>query len=166
MSGYTGAAAPVTLWSFGDAIESVPPQCLELAAPAAEPGTTRGWSASGPGGIVYAVVAESSDLHPPAATLLADCAQWTLTAGHTAATVNLQPGPAIPSTQTLGMSAAVITVVEGGTETRSRADTFIAYLIGYVCFVSLVTDPGSPGPTLEPGFAADLLSTVVSALRG
>jgi hypothetical protein len=62
------------------------------------------------------------------------------------------------------MSTAVTTVVEGGTETRSRADTFIAYLGGYVCFVLLVTDPGSPAP-LQPGFAAELLIEVVSALR-
>lgn len=78
----------------------------------------------------------------------------------------MQPAPAIHDAQTVAMSTAVTTVVEGGTETRSHADTFIAYPVGYVCFVALVTDPGSPGPTLQSGFAADLLSTVVSALRG
>jgi hypothetical protein len=63
------------------------------------------------------------------------------------------------------MSTAVATVVEGGTETRSRADTFVAYLGDHVCFVALITDPGSPSPNLDAGFAADLLATAVAALR-
>lgn len=166
VSGYTGAASPVVLWGFGDAIVSAPPECLMLAEPAVDSGTAMGWSASGPGGIVYAVVAGASDPERLAAALLADCARWTLASGHTSGTVTMQPAPAIHDAQTVAMSTAVTTVVEGGTETRSHADTFIAYPVGYVCFVALVTDPGSPGPTLQSGFAADLLSTVVSALRG
>ena len=165
VAGYTGPPAPVTLWGFGDVPVSEPPQCLALAEPAAEL-TTRGWSASGPGGIVYAVIAPPGPAGPPGAALLAECAEWTLTSGRATGTVTAQPGPPVRATQTVAMSADVTTVVEGGTETRSRADTFVAYLAGYVCFVLLVTDPGSPGPTLEPGFAADLLATVVSALHG
>ena len=65
-----------------------------------------------------------------------------------------------------GLSTATTTVVEGGTETRSHADTFIAYLGDYVAFVTVVTDPGSPDPALGQDFAAELLVKTVSALRG
>ena len=150
---YTGPAAPITVWGFGEAAVSEPPQCGALTAPAVEPDTTRGWSASGPGGIVYTV-------------LLAECAQWTVSSENTAGTVARQFGPAIDAAQTVAMSSSATTVVEGGTETRSHAETFVAYLDGYVCFVALVTDPGSPYPVLDAGFAANLLTTTVSALRG
>ena len=111
------------------------------------------------------MIAAPSPAGPPGAALPAECAEWTLTSGRTTGTVTAEPGPAVGAAQTVAMSTAVNTVVEGGTETRSRADTFVAYLAGYVCFVLLVTDPGSPGPTLQPGFAADLLAKVVSALH-
>ena len=58
------------------------------------------------------------------------------------------------------------TVVEGGTETNSRAHTFTAYLGDYLAFVTVVTDPGSPNPPLGQDFAAALLVKTVSALRG
>lgn len=64
------------------------------------------------------------------------------------------------------MATATTTVVEGGTETRSHADTFTAYLGDYVAFVAVVTDPGSPNPALGQEFAAQLLVKTVSALRG
>jgi hypothetical protein len=166
VAGYTGPPAPIALWGFGDAAVSEPPQCRPLAAPAVDPATTKGWSASGPGGIVYAVVARSGDPLPPVPVLLAECAQWTVQSGHTAGTVATGPGPAVDAAQTIAMSTAATTVVEGGTETRSHAETFVAYLGDYVCFVALVTDPGSPYPTLDAGFAADLLTAAVSALRG
>ncbi|MGZ8802726.1 MAG: DUF5642 family protein [Mycobacterium sp.] len=166
VAAYTGPPTPITLWGFGVEAVSEPPQCLALAVPAVDPATTRGWSASGPGGIVYAVVARSVQPEAPDAALLAECAQWTLRSGRTEGTVTGQPGPAVDAAQALGMSTSATTVVEGGTETRSRADTFVAYLSDYVCFVALVTDPGSPSPTLESGFAAGLLVETVSALRG
>ncbi|GJF11196.1 hypothetical protein NGTWS0302_15330 [Mycolicibacterium cyprinidarum] len=165
VAGYIGPPTPITMWGFGNAAVSEPPQCLALAAPARDSATTRGWSASGPGGIVYAVVARSSQL-PPGAAMFAECAQWTLTSVHTVGTVTAQPGPVVEAAATVAMSTTAATVVEGGTETRLRADTFVAYLVDYVCFVALVTDPGSPSPTLEAGFAADLLTAAVSALRG
>jgi hypothetical protein len=59
-----------------------------------------------------------------------------------------------------------VTVVEGGTETQSHARTFIADLDDHRCTVTVITDPGSPNPTLDAGFAADLLVKTVSALRG
>ena len=164
VAGYTGPPAPITQWGFADTSVSEPPQCLALAAPALDSATTRGWSASGPGGIVYALVARSSQPAPDAA-LLAECAQWTLTSRHTTGTVTSQPGPVVDAAQTIAMSTAATTVVEGGTETRSRADTFVAYLVDYVCIVAVVTDPGSPSPALDAGFAADLLTTAVAALR-
>jgi hypothetical protein len=58
------------------------------------------------------------------------------------------------------------TVVEGGTETHSRAATFSAYLSGHVVYVTIVTDPGSPDPALGQDFAAALLAKAVSAVRG
>ena len=60
VAGYAEPSAPITLWGFGDAAASEPVQCGALVAPALDPATTRGWSASGPGGIVYAVVARST----------------------------------------------------------------------------------------------------------
>lgn len=163
---YTGPAAPITVWGFGEAAVSEPPQCGALTAPAVEPDTTRGWSASGPGGIVYTVVARAGQPVTPDPALLAECAQWTVSSENTAGTVARQFGPAIDAAQTVAMSSSATTVVEGGTETRSHAETFVAYLDGYVCFVALVTDPGSPYPVLDAGFAANLLTTTVSALRG
>ncbi|MCV7083867.1 DUF5642 family protein, partial [Mycolicibacterium insubricum] len=74
--------------------------------------------------------------------------------------------PSVEAAQTVGMRTDANTVVEGGTETRSHADTFVAHLGDYVCVVALVTDPGSPHPALGPQFASDLLTETVSALRG
>ena len=95
----------------------------------------------------------------------AACQSWTATAGHTSATVRELPAPALEAAHTVGMATAATTVVEGGTETRADADTFVARLGQFVCFVALVTDPGSAYPRLDAAFAADLLVETVSALR-
>ena len=124
--------------------------------------SAQGWSASGPGGIVYAVVAAAA---PAAPVEAAACQLWTATAGHTSATVRDLPAPALEAAHTVGMATAATTVVEGGTETRADADTFVAHLGQFVCFVALVTDPGSAYPRLDAAFAADLLVETVSALR-
>lgn len=166
VAGYSGSPAPITLWGFGDAADSEPPQCGALSAPVVDPATTRGWSASGPGGIVYAVVSRAGPPETPAAVLLAECPQWTVSSGHTTGTVSGRTGPAVDAAQTVAMSTAATTVVEGGTETRSHAETFIAYLDGHVCLVAVVTDPGSPYPALDADFAAGLLTAAVSSLRG
>ena len=163
---YTTAPAPIVLWGFAEAAVSEPPQCAQLAAPAVDPATTRGWSASGPGGIVHTVVARAHGPQVPGSTLLAECAQWTVASGHTTGTVATRLGPVIDAATTVAMSTTATTLVEGGTQTRSRADTFVAYLDGHVCFVTLITDPGSPHPALGPGFAGDLLAGATSALRG
>jgi hypothetical protein len=56
------------------------------------------------------------------------------------------------------------TIVEAGMETNARSTTALAYLDGYVAYVTLITDPGSPNPPLDAGFVADLLATTVAAL--
>ncbi|WP_369803608.1 DUF5642 family protein [Mycobacterium sp. NAZ190054] len=89
-----------------------------------------------------------------------------MTSGHTTGVVTDVPGPDIPAARTVGMRTAATTVVEGGTETRTHAETFVAYLGEYICFVAVLTDPGSPHPALGADFASGLLTETVSALRG
>jgi hypothetical protein len=164
---FSGRPVPAGLWGFGPGWAADPPHCDALANPVVDAVTARAWSGSGPGGIVYAVVAGSPPnpvtLDP---SLVADCGQWTLAAGHTSGNVRLVAAPAIDGAATVGMTTASTTVVEGGTETHSHADTFMAYLGAYVAFVAVVTDPGSPNPPLGQDFAAALLVKTVSALRG
>jgi hypothetical protein len=160
----TGRTAPLALWGFGPEWVSEPPQCGVLAQPAGEDATVRGWSASGLGGIVYAAVADARQGLDPG--LVGACGSWALSAGHTSGTVTLVDAPTVDGAATLGMSSDAVTRVEGGTETRSHADTFIAYLGDYVAYVTVVTDPGAAGPGLDAEFAAGLLTKTVSALRG
>jgi predicted small lipoprotein YifL len=163
----SGPASPVAFWGFKPGWVTEPPQCGLLAGPVVDEATTKGWSGSGPGGIVHAVVAGSPTApvaFDPAVS--ADCGQWTVTSGNTTGTVNLVEAPAIEGAATIGMATVTKTVVEGGTETMSAAYTFSAYLDDYLAFVTVVTDPGSPNPPLGQEFAADLLVKTVSALRG
>jgi hypothetical protein len=160
----SGRAAPVAFWGLGPEWTADPARCGALADPVPDAGTTRGWSASGAGGIVYAVVAGSTATLDP--SLIDECGQWTVSAGHTGGTVAFVAAPAIDGATTVGLSTSTTTVVEGGTETHSHADTFTAYLGDYVAFVTVVSDPGSPNPPLRQEFAADLLVKTVSALRG
>ncbi|MBX7450794.1 DUF5642 family protein [Mycolicibacterium sp. 3033] len=160
---YQGPPAPVALWGMRVPAVTEPPQCAALAAPAVDPSTSRGWSGSGPGGIAYAVIAR---VPSDAQALPRDCGRWTVSAGPTTATVVGVAAPAVAGADVVGMRTDAITVVEGGTETRLHAQTFIASLDGYVCLVSLVTDPGSPQAPLGPDFAAHLLTETVAALRG
>ncbi len=166
VSAYPGPPAPIAVWGLRAGSVTDPAQCAELATPAVDPATAKGWSASGPGGIVYAVVAAGLPTSRPDPALPGECGRWTVSSGPTTAVVTRLPGPVIDAADTVGMRTAATTVVEGGTETRSRAETFVAYLDDYVCFVSLVTDPGSPHAPLRAGFASDLLAETVSALRG
>ncbi|MCV7284450.1 DUF5642 family protein [Mycolicibacterium wolinskyi] len=164
VTGIDTRTSPIALWGFGPDWQAEPEPCATLAAAAVDPATARGWSASGSGGIVYAVVARTTA--PPDPALADRCGQWTLSGGHATAIVTGLAAPAIDGAQTAGMAAAIDTVVEGGTETRSHADTFTADLGAYHCFVTVVTDPGSPNAALGADFAADLLVKTVSALRG
>jgi Domain of unknown function (DUF5642) len=165
VSNYRGPPVPFALWGFRDPPVSDPVQCAVLGAPAVDAATAKGWSASGPGGIVYAVVADAAS-GPPDPALLAECGRWTAVSGRTTGTVTGIPGPAVDAAETVGMTTTAVTVVEGGTETRSRTETFVAHLGRHLCFVAVVTDPGSPLPALGPGFASDLLAETVSTLRG
>lgn len=162
---YTGSPAPIVLWGFAGAAESQPPQCRELGAPPVDPSSAQGWSASGDGGIVYAVVAAST-APPPGRRLLADCRHWAVTSGNTTGTVTAMPAPTVDRADTVAMTTEATTVVEGGTQTRTQAETFIAFVGDYVCLVTLVTDPGSSYPGLDAAFASDLLVETVSTLRG
>ena len=159
-----GRAAPVVFWGLGPDWTADPLRCGALADPVADAAMTRGWSASGAGGIVYAVVAGSKATLDP--SLIDECGQWTVSAGHTSGSVTSVAAPAIDGAATVGLSTTTTTRVEGGTETHSHAETFTAYLGEYVALVTVVTDPGSPNPALGQDFAAELLVKTVSALRG
>jgi uncharacterized protein DUF5642 len=161
----SGPASPAAFWGFKPGWVADPPACGALAGPVSDETTTRGWSASGAGGIVHAMVT-GSPASPVAfdPAVLADCGQWTMTSGNTSGTVNLVDAPAIDGA--VGMGGSATTVVEGGNETTSTASTFSAYLDGYLVFVTVVTDPGSAAPPLGQDFAAELLVKTVSALRG
>ena len=159
-----GRAALLAFWGFGPQWVADPPQCGVLSDPPVDGATIRGWSGSGPGGIVYVVAGGGSSVIDPA--VIAECGTSTLNAGHTSGTVTTVDAPAIDGATTLGLRTETTTVVEGGTETHSHADTFTAYLDGYTTYVTVVTDPGSSGPALDAGFAAAFLVKTVAALRG
>ena len=159
----TGPVRPPALWGFGAQWSAEPAQCGPLADPDLDPASAKGWSGSGTGGIVYALVAESSARLDPA--VLAECAHWTLSAGQASGGVTLTAAPAIENAETVAMATATTTVVEGGTETRSHADTVTAYLDDHVVFVTVVTDPGSPHLQLGADFAGALIVKTVAALR-
>jgi hypothetical protein len=162
-----GPASIPGFWGFRSGWTAEPPQCAALVDPTADPASTQGLSGSGPGGIVYVVVATAQGgavaLDP---ALTAECGQWTMGYGRSSATVNVVEAPGIDGVDTLAMTSEIRTIVESGTETDSRAQTFSAYLGEHFVFVTLVTDPGSPDPPLPPEFAAQLLVKTVSALRG
>lgn len=158
-------AAPAALWGFGADWLADPAPCAALADPAGT-APVQGLSASGPGGILYAVVAgapgSAVDLDP---AVLAGCTQWSMTSPRTTGTVTLADTPQIDNAQAIGLTSSADTVVEGGTTTSSTSHTYIAYLgSGYVAYVALVVDPGSAEP-LDPQVAATLLVKTVSALR-
>ncbi|BBY65065.1 DUF5642 family protein [Mycolicibacterium helvum] len=164
----SGPLSAAALWGFGSGWTAKPPQCAALADPApADPGI-RGYSASGPGGTIYVVVAVPGQGVPDAG-LISECAQWTMAFAHTTGEVSLTPtsaAPHIDGVDTVAMTVTTRMVVESGTETDGNAVTAQAYVDGHVVFVTLVTDPGSPHPPLDSRFAGDLLVATVSALRG
>lgn len=154
---------PLAQWGFGADATAEPAVCAGLAGVPVDPAGARGWLASGAGGIVYAVAADG-----PAgidASARDQCPQWAMSAGPTTGTVRLVDAPAIGSAATLGMAADIRTVVEGGNETRSHADTFVAAEQGRLVYVTVVTDPGSPDPALGADLGAQLLTKTVAALR-
>lgn len=156
-------ATPTALWGIGNTWTSDPPDCVSLVTPITSDVPVNGWSASGPGGIAYVVVAEANVGFEPA--IPAGCAPWTMFTDHTDAVIAFTDSPVIAGTTTLGLTTDMTSKVEGGTETHSRAQTFVAYLGAYVAYAVVVTDPGASGPPLEPGFASNLLVETVSAIR-
>lgn len=160
-----GPVSAAALWGFGAGWTADPPQCAALADPAPTDPAARGLAASGPGGTVFVVAA----VHPdpaPAAELMDQCQSWTMTFGHTRAEVTRDEGPGIAGARTAAWRAVATTVVESGNATTSDAVTAVAFFDRHVAFVTLVTDPGSAHPPLDPGFAAALLTAAVAALRG
>jgi Domain of unknown function (DUF5642) len=163
LSALPADASPMALWGIGTSPNSDPLECATLVTPVTSDVPVNGWSASGPGGIVYVVVAEAHA--GPSPVTPNDCVPWTMSTDHTNAVIALTDVPAIAQATTLGLTTDMTSKVEGGTETHSRADTSVAYLDGYVAYVVVVTDPGASGPPLEPGFASQLLVETVSAIR-
>jgi hypothetical protein len=168
-TGIPSGASPRVIWNLeGDAadIRARPPQCAALADPGnGRNQSAQGVSGSGAGGIIDSIVVAlpgSVDLDH---NLVAACGRWTMTAGHTTASVRLTDPPHIDGAETLGMVVDIKSSVESGTEIDSRAYTFTAYLGDYYAFTTLTTDPGSALPALPPQFAADLLVKTVSTLR-
>ncbi len=160
-------APPRALWHLGAGATATPARCATLA----DPGDGRdqfaqGVSGSGAGGIVNAVVV-SVPSGPVIVddSVVAECAQWTMSDESTRANVELVEAPRIEGARTLGMVARVRTPVEAGTEIDSQTYTFTAYLGGYYAFTAVTTDPGSVLPPLPPQFAADLLVKTVAMLR-
>lgn len=162
-----GIFAPIMSWGLGLGSVANPAQCVMLANPGGlRDGSARGVSGSGTGGIIYAVVvAASSDSLVRDENLVERCRQWTMDDGRTTASVSLVDSPHIEDVRTLGMMSSATTSVEGSAGINCCAYTFAAYLDSYYAFSTLVIDPGSPRPPLDPDFAADLLVKMVSTLR-
>jgi hypothetical protein len=163
VTGIGDRIAPAAQWGLAAGWTADPPQCAVLADPGVDAVTAKGWSASGPGGIVYAVVGRTSQVL--GASVLAECGRWTAAGGRTTGDVTTAAGPAVVGATTIALSTAATTVVEGGTETRAHADTVTAYVDGYAVVVTVVTDPGSPNPQLGQDFASALLVESVAELR-
>lgn len=165
-TGIPSGVSPRVIWSLEADARADPPQCAALADPGnGREQTAQGFSASGTGGIVNAVVVALPGPVDLDRGVVGACDRWTMSDGHTTANVHLVDAPHIDGADTLGMVADTRSSVESGTEIDSRAYTFTAYLGNYYAFTTLTTDPGSALPALPPQFAADLLVKTVSALR-
>ena len=165
-TGIPSGASPRVIWSLEADARAKPPQCATLADPGnGRDQTAQGFSASGAGGIVDAVVVALPGPVNLDQGVVAACGRWTMIDGHTTAHVRLIDAPHIDGVETLGTVADTKSSVESGTEIDSRAYTFTAYLGNYYAFTTLTTDPGSALPALPSQFAADLLVKTVSTLR-
>jgi hypothetical protein len=166
VSDIAGVASPAKYWGLQPGWSSDPPQCAALADPANGSSPAQGLSASGSGGIIYVVVTASPSAGGPDPGTVQECSHWSMDSGRTTAVIDLFDPPAIDGVATVGMVAAVRTIVEGGTETDLRTTTTTAYLGHYVAFVTVVTDPGAGPPQLPPDVASTLLTRAVATLRG
>ena len=164
LQGYEFGALPVpaastTFWGMPAGSVADPQDCGALVAPPAD--GVRGWSASGPGGIVYATAMPGS-----APELAVDCHAWTLSTGRARATVDRTDAPQIAGARTLGMTAHIATSVENGAQTHTQATTLIAYVDALAVSVTMVTDPGAVAPPLPADLPATLLDAAVRSVRG
>ncbi|ORV83007.1 hypothetical protein AWC11_22630 [Mycobacterium interjectum] len=165
-TGIPSGVSPRVIWSLEADARADPPQCAALADPGnGRDQTAQGFSASGTGGIVNAVVVALPGPVDLDGGVVGACGRWTVSDGHTTAKVSLVDAPHIEGAETLGMVADTKSSVESGTEIDSRAYTFTAYLGNFYAFTTLTTDPGSALPALPPQFVADLLVKTVSTLR-
>lgn len=151
-------ASPTTFWGMSSGSTADPPDCGALVAAPAD--AVRGWSASGPGGIVYATAA------PAAPALAGDCHTWTLSTARARAAVDRADAPQVAGARTLGMTAHITTSVENGAQTHTQATTLIAYVDALAVSVTMVTDPGAVVPPLPPDLPATLLDAAVRSVRG
>jgi hypothetical protein len=166
-TGVPSGLTPRVVWSLQADATAKPPQCATLADPGnGGDQSAQGFSGSGTGGIVDAVVVTLPGPVDLDQVVVTACGRWTMSDGHTTASVRLVNAPHIDGVATLGMVADTKSSVESGTEIDSRTYTFTAYLGNYCAFTTLTTDPGSALPALPPQFAADLLVKTVSTLRG
>jgi hypothetical protein len=166
VSDIAGAASPAKFWGMQPGWSSDPARCAALADPANGVSPAQGLSASGSGGIIFVAVTASPAAAGPDPGTVQACNHWSMDSGRTTAVIDLFDAPAVDGVPTVGMVAAVRTIVEGGTETDLRATTTTAYLGEYVTFVTVVTDPGSGPPQLPPELASTLLTQAVATLRG
>ena len=158
-----GPVSAAGLWGFGAGWVADPPPCMPLADPAPTDRAARGLSASGRGGTIFVLVAAADG--PPRPDVLSECGGWTMAFGHTIAEVTRTRNPSIAGADTLAWQAVARTVVESGNATITHTSGAVAYFDHHVAVVILVTDPGSPHPPLDPGFATGLLATAVTELR-
>src|SRR6516165_8074313 len=165
-TGITSGTSPMVIWSLEADAASKPAQCATLADPGSgRDQSAQGFSGSGTGGIVDAVVVALPGPVDLDHNLVAACGRWTMIDGHTTAIARLTDPPHIDGVETIGMVTDTKASVESGTEIDSRVYTFTAYLGNYYAFTTLTADPGSALPALPPQFAADLLVKTVSTLR-
>lgn len=157
-----GPLSAAALWGFGSGWTADPQQCMPLADPAPRDSAAQGISASGPGGTVFVLVAASP---LPGTDLITRCDRWSMRYGHTGAEVTRGPSPQIEGATTLSWQAVARTVVESGSATLTNASSALAYLDRHVVVVTVVTDPGSPHPALDPDFADGLLAAAVTRMR-
>jgi len=156
--------SPARIWGLGPEASTEPPRCAALIdPPAANTATATGVSGSGPGGIVYAVAVAAPAIDP---ALPGECAAFTVTFARTRIAVRTIDAPPVAGARAVGLAGEGRTLVEGGGQIDTRAQTYLADVEGYRVITAAVIDPGSAAPPLPAGFAADLLVAAVAELRG
>jgi len=162
-----GEVSPAKSWGLKPGWTSDPRQCAALADPAAGGASApEGLSGSGTAGIIYVVMTASPSAAGPDPGVVKACNHWSIDSGRTTVVVDRFAAPAVDGAPTIGMIAAIRTIVEGGNETDVRASTVTAYLGEYVAFVTVVTDPGAEQSQFPPDLATTFLTKAVAALRG